>query len=195
MRRCILWLSLVVLPLLAGATVACAEPKLKAGVFEPAREAPNFSLRGSEGSELDLSTFRGNVVLLAFGFTNCPQICPTTLATLAEARQELGPLADRLKVIFVTVDPERDDLETMRSYLAAFDNSFIGGTGTPEQLARVRTEYGVTATKVDTSVAYYGMDHSSSVYLVDPAGRLRGMMPYGRQASDYAHDVKLLMSE
>lgn len=195
MKRWILWLALVGPLLLAAASSVDAEPKFKAGMFSPAREAPEFSLRGSDGSEITLHQFRGQVVLLAFGFTNCPLVCPTTLATLAQARQELGAVAERLKVIFVTVDPERDDLESMRNYLASFDHTFIGGTGTPEQLATIRTDYGVTAIKDEKSGAHYGIDHSSSVYLIDAAGKLRGMMPFGRSVEDYAHDVRLLIGE
>ena len=195
MRRWALWLSLVVLPLLAAATSADAETSFKAGVFSPARDAPDFSLRRSDGSEITLSQLRGHVVLLVFGFTNCPVICPTTLATLAQARQELGAVAEKLKVIFVTVDPERDNIEMMRNYLASFDHSFLAGTGTPDQLATIRADYGVTATKEKTGGAYYGMDHSSSVYLIDAVGKLRGMMPFGRSADDYIHDVKLLIRE
>ena len=194
MRRSVLWMSLIVLPLLAVAAPVGAEIKLKAGAFSPSREAPNFSLRGSGGSEISLSQFRGRVVLLAFGFTFCPEVCPTTLATLAQVRQELGAVGKQLQVIFVTVDPERDDVETMRNYLSAFDDSFIGGTGTPDQLANIRTNYGVTAIKVSTG-DYYGMDHSSSVYIIDAVGALRGMMPLGRPAEDYIHDVKLLLTE
>ena len=137
MRRSFLWLSLIVLPLLAAAAPVGAEVKLKAGAFSPAREAPNFSLRASDGSEISLRQFRGRVVLLAFGFTFCPEVCPTTLATLAQVRQDLGAVGKQLQVIFVTVDPERDDVETMRNYVAAFDDSFIGGTGTPDQMANV----------------------------------------------------------
>jgi protein SCO1 len=97
-------------------------------------------------------------------------------------------------VIFVTVDPERDDLEKMRNYVAAFDQSFIGGTGTPDQLANIRTNYGVTAIRVAPG-AHYGMDHSSSVYLIDAVGLLRGMMPFGRPVEDYIHDIKLMIGQ
>ena len=194
MRWSLFWLSLIVMPLLAAAAPVGADIKLKAGTFSPAREAPDFSLRGSDGSEITLSHFRGRVVLLSFGFTFCPEVCPTTLGTLAQARQDLGAAAKQLQVIFVTVDPERDDVETMRNYLAAFDDSFIGGTGTPDQLANIRANYGVAATKLKEGDDV-GFDHSSSVYLIDGVGKLRGMMPYGRQAEDYVHDVKLLLAE
>jgi protein SCO1 len=194
MRRSVLCLALIFLPLLVAAAPAGAEIRLKAGAFSPPRDAPDFSLRGSDGSEITLSQFKGRVVLLSFGFTFCPEVCPTTLGTLAQVRQDLGPVAKQVQVIFVTVDPERDDVETMRNYVTAFDDSFIGGTGTREQLASIRTNYGVTAIKVKEGDVF-GFDHSSSVYLIDALGKLRGMMPYGRQPEDFVHDIKRLLAE
>ncbi|HEY4957021.1 MAG TPA: SCO family protein [Caldimonas sp.] len=173
---------------------ASAAPALKAGVFEPPRTAPELSLRGSDGAELTLARYRGKVVLMSFGFTNCAAVCPITLATLAEARRNLGNAADAVQVIFVTVDPERDDAARMKAYLAAFDASFVGATGTPEALAAVRGNYGVTARKHITTDGYV-MDHSSSIYLIDRTGKLRALMPYGRSAGDFVHDVKLLLAQ
>ena len=186
----LLWLLILALP--AAAAPVGAETALKAGAFTPARDAPDFSLRGSDGSQFTLSQYRGHVVLLVFGFTNCPAACPTTLAMLAQVRQKLGAAARQLQVVYVTVDPERDGTDVMRSYLAVFDNSFIGGTGKPDELAKIRSNYGVTATKVKMGDSY-AMDHSTSVYLIDTAGKLRGMMPFGRPMDDYIHDVKLLI--
>jgi protein SCO1 len=164
---------------------------LKAGVFEPARQAPDFALRGSDGTELKLSRYKGKVVLLGFGFTNCADVCPVTLAVLATARKSLGEAAKDVQVVYVTVDPERDDAARMRKYLAGFDASFVGGTGTPAQLEAVRKSYGVQATRLATA----GIDHSSSVYIIDQAGKLRAMMPYGRGPGDYVHDVKMLLAK
>jgi protein SCO1 len=169
-------------------------PALKAGVFEPAHAAPEFSLRGSDGAELTLARYRGKVVALVFGFTLCPEVCPTTLSVLAQARKALGSDAARLQVVYVTVDPERDDLAGMRKYLAAFDASFVGGTATPAALAAVRKGYGVTATKVSMPAGGYAMNHSSSVYLIDREGRLRALMPYGHEAKDFVHDFQLLLA-
>ncbi|HEX5683033.1 MAG TPA: SCO family protein [Ideonella sp.] len=177
-----------------ASTLAATGQALKAGVFEPPQAAPEFSLRGSDGAELKLSRFRGKLVLLVFGFTNCPEVCPTTLATLAEARKAMGADAAAVQVVYVTVDPERDDVNRIRQYLGAFDPTFIGGTGSPEALAAVRKGYGVAAQKVTTPGGGYGMNHSSSVYLVDRAGRLRAMMPYGHGAKDFVHDLKLLLA-
>jgi len=173
---------------------AGAAPTLKAGVFEPPRTAPEFSLRGSDGAELTLSRYRGKVVLMSFGYTHCAAVCPVTLATLAEARKSLGHAADAVQVIFVTVDPERDDVARMKTYMAAFDASFVGATGTPEALAAMRRSYGVTARKQGTSDGYV-MDHSSSIYLIDRTGKLRAQMPYGHSAGDFVHDVKLLLAQ
>jgi protein SCO1/2 len=184
-----LLLSLVLLaPAFAG------DDALKAGVFTPPRTAPDFTLRGSNGSDLVFSHYRGKVVLLSFGYTSCTEVCPMTLAVLAQARKQLGAAAADLQVVYVTVDPERDSAKRMHDNLANFDSAFIGGTGTPEQLAAVRKDYGIIATKVLTPDGY-AMAHSSFVYLVDRSGRLRAMMPFGHGADDYAHDVKLLLKQ
>ena len=182
------------LPLLlaAGAAAAGEEASFRAGVFDPPRPAPDFALRGSDGSELGLARYRGKVVILAFGFTSCPDVCPTTLSVLAKARKELGADGDSLQVVYVTVDPERDDAAQMRKYLASFDPTFVGGTGSAEQLAAVREEYGIAATRNQVG-ADYAFSHSSYTYLIDREGRLRALMPYGQPAADYVHDVRLLL--
>lgn len=189
MKRRTLLLAAVPLPALA------ANDRLKAGVFEPAQLAPEFALQGSDGAALSLARFKGKLVLLVFGFTRCPEVCPTTLATLAQARRELGAGAADVQVVYVTVDPERDDVTRIRQYLAAFDPSFIGGTETPQKLAVMRKRYGVVAEKVPEPQPHaYGMNHSTSVYLIDRAGKLRAMMPYGHEAKDFVHDLKLLLA-
>jgi protein SCO1/2 len=164
---------------------------MRAGAFQPPQAAPDFALRGSDGSEVSLERYRGKVVLLTFGFTNCAAVCPTTLATLAQARKKLGEAADAVQVIYVTVDPERDDAARMRTYLAAFDPTFIGTTGAPETLAAVRRKYGVTAVKEGTG-RDYAVAHTSSIFMIDRAGRLRAMMPFGHDAADFVHDIRYL---
>jgi protein SCO1 len=183
------------LPFLLLALAASAEeaPSLRAGVFDPPRAAPEFSLRGSDDSELTLGRFRGKVVVLGFGFSSCTDVCPATLSVLAQAHRQLGAEAAGLQVLYITVDPARDDAERLRSYLAGFDPSFVGGTGSPEQLAAVRQEYGIAATRRDTD-ASYAFDHSSYTYLIDREGKLRALMPFGHTADDYAHDVRILLS-
>jgi protein SCO1 len=192
----------VVLSLLAvlALTQVCRaqdDADLSAGVFSPPRSAPDFSLNGSDGEELTLGRYRGKVVLLAFGFTNCADTCPVTLAVLAQARQELGAAGDGVQVLYITVDPERDDAERMRNYLAGFDATFIGGTGSDDRLAAVRDEYGVFATKNDDKDKEMdgSMSHSSYVYLIDRSGMLRALMPFGRETDDFVHDIRMLLHE
>jgi protein SCO1 len=186
----------MLLPLLflAAAVSAADDSTLRAGVFSPPRAAPDFSLQGSDGAELKLSRYRGKVVILAFGFTSCPDVCPTTLATLAGTRKKLGAQAHQLQVVYITVDPETDNPERMRKYLGSFDPTFVGGTGTAERLAVVRQDYGIAATRkvVGTSSTF---SHSSYTYLIDRNGSLRALMPYGQSSDDYVHDVKILLNQ
>lgn len=187
-------LLLAVPALLMSMLAIAAESRLKAGVFEPPSAAPAFSLQASSGGEQALANYRGKVVLLGFGFTTCPEVCPTTLAVLAQARKRLGAQADQVQVLYVTVDPERDNVERMRGYLRGFDPTFVGLTGTPDELSAVRARYGVTAERANVGNSY-SVAHSSSVYLIDRKGLLRAMMPYGRTPDDYVHDVRVLLNE
>lgn len=182
--------------LLAAAVVAHAgpTPSLRAGTFDPPRAAPDFTLQGSDGQALSLPRFRGKVVLLQFGFTSCANVCPATLATLAQVRRALGEQASDVQVVYITVDPERDDADRLRRYLAAFDPGFIGGTGTEETLAAVRKAYGVAAQRTGSGgTAQYG--HSSFVTLIDRQGLLRAIMPFGYGPEAYVHDVRALLSQ
>ena len=181
-------------PLAIAASAPDATPALKAGTFDPPRQAPDFTLPGSNGAPLKVSDHRGKVVLLFFGFTNCPSVCPITLATLTAAYRQLGADAARVQVIYVTVDPERDTPQRMKEYLGAFNPAFLGGSGTEEQLAAVRREYGVAAQREDKPDGTHSYGHSSFVYLIDRAGRLVALMPYGHPAEDYVHDARLLLA-
>jgi protein SCO1/2 len=179
--------------LLCVVTHATEIDALKAGVFNPAREAPDFSVRGSDGTDLTLSRYRGKVVVLGFGYTSCPNVCPVTLAVLAQAHRKLGALGSQVQVIYLTVDPERDSAERLKQYLASFDPTFVGGTGTALQMAAVRKGYGVTAEKHGTGKDY-AVAHSSFVYLITREGKLRALMPFGHKADDYVHDISMLLN-
>jgi protein SCO1/2 len=182
---------------LAGTPAAPATPAaLKAGGFDPPRMAPDFTLPGSSGAPLKLSAQRGKVVLLAFGYSHCQAVCPVTLSTLRQVKQKLGAQAGAMQVVYVTVDPKRDTAPVMQRWLSAFDAAFLGGTGTAAQLAGVRKAYGVNAEDVMGKMGPDGsMSHSSFVYLIDRKGRLRALMPFGRPAGDYVHDVRVLLAE
>jgi len=162
---------------------------LIAGVFEPPRVAPELALQGSDGKDLRLDRYRGRIVVLGFGFTSCPDVCPTTLAALAGARKKLGADAAGVQVLYVTVDPKRDDAERLRTYLERFDPTFVGGTGTPEELAAARESYGVAVGEQPGR----SFSHSSFTYLIDGEGKIRALMPYGHSSEDYAHDLRILL--
>jgi protein SCO1/2 len=187
--------------LLLGVGVVSAAPAsndsdrgpLKAGVLSPVMAAPALALAGSDGKPLDLARFRGKVVLLAFGFSNCGEVCPITLATLAGARRKLGADAASVQVVYVTVDPERDDAAQMRKFLGSFDATFVGGVGTRAQIDAAQKSYGISSTKNVNADGSYTIGHSSSIYMIDRAGGLRAVMPYGHTVDDFVHDLKILL--
>lgn len=187
--------SLLLLLLAVPRTGSAGETEFKSGVFDPPRAAPDFKLKGSNGSTLTLSQFRGKVVVVQFGFTLCPRICPVTLTNVTEAFRLLGPRSSDVQLIFVTVDPERDTPERLREFLTFFNPTFLGATGPPEQLEAVNREYGVVATKAVSADKQLGyeMHHSSSIYLIDRAGMLRVMVPFGKEPKAIVHDIDLLL--
>lgn len=160
----------------------------------PPRPAPDFTLRTAEGREFRLSQHRGAVVLLTFGHTACPDVCPTILAEFAQVKARLGAPRRQVLFVFVTVDPERDSPDRIRAYTRAFDATVIGLTGSAEQMEQVRRAYGVTARKrmVGGTAAAYLVDHSAFVYVIDADGRLRLMFPFGTSVDDMTHDITLL---
>lgn len=187
-------LACLLLPLLFALDAGAAT--LKSGVFEPPRVAPELALASASGAPFKLAAQRGKVVILEFGYTHCAAVCPATLAQLAQARKLLGDQAGALQVVFVTVDPARDDAARMRGYLAQFDHSFIGLTGSGRQVDAAMKAYGITASKLPIAgSADYGMNHSAYIYFIDRKGMLRALMPFGRPAADIAHDVRVLLQE
>jgi len=192
-RFLLAWVPAAALAASAPAPAPAAAPVLKAGVLSPAMAAPALDLAGTDGQPLGLERFRGKVVLLAFGFSNCGNVCPITLATLAGARKKLGAGAADVQVVYVTVDPERDDAAQMRKFLGSFDASFIGGVGTRAQIDAAQKNYGISSTKSVHADGGYSIGHSSSIYLIDRAGRLAAVMPYGHPVDDFVHDLKILL--
>ncbi len=172
-----------------------AEDGLRAGTFDPPREAPGFTLDGSNGNKLSLRDQRGKVVIVEFGYTYCQEVCPITLAHLTSVYKKLGDAARDVQLIYVTVDPGRDNPERLREHLAAYNPTFLGATGSPEDLQAVQKAYGVVAKQVvspNPSLGY-AVDHSSSLFLVDREGKLRGLVTFGTPVDDIVHDLQLLL--
>ena len=196
---------MMLLPVLLAAFVGLVAPVARAGedafesgVFEPPRVAPDFELDGSNGSPLVLKKLRGKVVVVAFGFTNCPRVCPVTMANLSEVFNKLGAAAaSEVQVVFITVDPDRDTPERLREFLRFFNPSFLGATGKSAQLDSVRQAYGVIATKApsENKKLGYEMHHSSSIFLIDREGKLRSLVPFGSPSRIIVHDIQLLLKK
>lgn len=176
--------------------VATKSTALKSGVFDPPRMAPDFSLPSSRDNQFTLSEQRGKLLVLGFGFSNCPNVCPMTLANLAQTYKNLGALAEQVQVVYMTVDPERDTPARLREYLTNFNSHFVGVTGSAHELAAVRQAYGIIAKKeVHKNGGNYEVHHSSYIYLIDRDGLLRALVPFGKSADDIAHDIKILLQE
>ena len=185
------------LAVLATAGVAGAG-SFRSGAFEPPRPAPDFALRSTSGAEFRLSRHRGKVVVLTFGYTNCADVCPTVLAELAQVRRRLGKAAGRVQVVYVSVDPERDTLERLDAYTQVFDKTFLGLTGSVDQLGPVWKAYGISIVRrpvAGDGPGAYLVHHTASLYLIDAAGRLRVMAPFGTPVDDVLHDVRALLAE
>ena len=180
---------------LALRPVAPDEQGLRAGTFDPPRQAPAFTLDGSNGKKVSANDYLGKVAILEFGYTYCEEVCPITLAHLTEAFRKLGTAASDVQLIYVTVDPARDNPARLREHLAYFNPAFLGATGTPDELSAVQKAYGVVARQVVSKnpALPYAMDHSSSLYLIDRQGQLRGLVPFGTPVDDIVHDLKLLL--
>jgi protein SCO1/2 len=146
------------------------------------------------GKPRTLDEFKGKVVFLFFGFTQCPDICPTTMAELAEVRRRLGADGARVQGIFVTVDPERDTPEVLKAYLEGMDPSFVGLRGTLAETEAVGREFKIFYQKVPTKGGNYTMDHTAGAYIFDPAGHLRLFVRYGMKVEELTADIKTLLS-
>jgi protein SCO1 len=188
--------KLLLAAVLSASVAVCAAsaPGFRAGVFDPPRAAPDFTLQGTNGQPLQLSHYRGKVVMLAFGYSHCQSVCPITLHTFAQALRQMGEAAAGVQVIYVTVDARRDTPLKLAQFVGSFDARILGGTGSEAQLAGVRKDYGVTATKIPDGDSYM-YDHSSSIYLIDRAGRIRALMPYGHPPEDFVNDLRILLRE
>ena len=186
-----LFLSLAML--LAG----CSEPKLFVSTdLSMVDWGKDFSLTDHNGQARRLADFRGKAVVLFFGYTQCPDVCPTTLSTMRDAMKLLGGDANRVQVLFVTVDPARDTPPLLAQYVPAFDPGFLGLYGDEKSVAAVAKDFKVFYAKQPGSTpGSYSIDHSTGSYAFDPKGKLRLLLRHGETPQNVAADLKLLLSE
>lgn len=179
------------------ALTACGEKQLK---FENTDltgldYAKGFALNDQNGKPVTLESYKGKVVVLFFGYTHCPDVCPTTMAEMAAVMKALGPQADQVQVLFVTLDPERDTRELLSQYVPAFDARFVGLYGTPEQTAATAKDFKMFYKKVPGKTAdSYTIDHLAGSYVFDKQGKIRLFLRHGQGPAPIVHDLKLLLS-
>jgi protein SCO1/2 len=182
----------------AAALAACSEkkPQFNAIDLTGADYAKDFHLPDADGRVRSLADFQGKLVALFFGYTQCPDVCPTTMAELAEAKKLLGPQGDKLQVVFVTVDPDRDTPQVLKGYMGNFDPTFVALRPSPSQLEAVAKDFKVYYKKVDGNTpTSYTMDHSAATYVYDTKGQLRLYARYGAGPQALASDFKLLLGQ
>ena len=156
--------------------------------------AKDFALTDHNGQLRTLADFKGKAVVLFFGYTQCPDVCPTTLAELAAVMKDLGPLADRVQVLFVTLDPERDTRELLAQYAPAFDKRFLGLSGDAAATKKTAKDFKVFVEKrPGATPEYYTVDHTAASFAFDPQGRVRLFLRHGQGAEPIVHDLKLLL--
>jgi len=188
--------ALAALPLLAAGLAGCApsKPAFKSIDLTGADYAQGFALADADGRQRTLKDFAGKAVVVFFGFTQCPDVCPTSLTELAEVKRLLGPQGDKLQAVFISVDPERDTPALLKAYMGNFDPTFVALRPTPEQLAQLAKDFKLYYKKVEGKTpGSYTMDHSAGSYIYDPQGRIRLYSRYGAGAETLASDIRLLL--
>lgn len=183
-----------------GATLLLAgcygeHPKFRSTDITGVEWGKSLDLTGHDGKPRSLADFRGKVIVLAFGFTHCPDICPTTLSSIARAFKALGR-PDRVQVLFITPDPERDTLPVLAKYVPAFDADFLGLRGGLDDTRKVASEFKIFFAKSRGSTpGAYSVDHSAQSFVLDARGRLRLLVTHERLQEDLTHDLRELLRE
>ncbi len=163
-------------------------------VLQSPHPAPDFELTAAHGQKVSLKDFKGKLVMLYFGYTFCPDVCPATLSELRGALNLLGRQADEVQTIMISVDPERDTPEMLAEYVTHFHPSFLGVTGTPDEIAEVATLYGIFYEAHEgTEATGYLVDHTATVMVIDQDGHLKLVFPFGEPAENIAEDLEHLL--
>lgn len=178
----------------AGLACSRTTPAFNGITFDPPEAAPALTLPRADGSTFDLKAQRGSAVLLFFGYTHCPDVCPTTLADWKRVKRQLGTDSSRVKFVFISVDPDRDTPKVAQAYVDGFDRSFIGLSGDSVQIEQAKTMFHVQSFKEDIKSANgYAVSHSSTVFAVDPRNRMRLLYQFDMPPDKVASDLKLLL--
>jgi protein SCO1 len=179
-----------------GTAAAAPKASFRAIDITGAEYARQLELPDADGKTRSLAEFKGRVVVVFFGYTQCPDVCPTTMAELSEVRRSLGAEADKLQGIFVTVDPERDTAPVLKSYVEGFNAGFVALRGSPEQIKQATREFKVFFAKVPgRTESTYTIDHTAGAYVFDPQGRIRLFSRYGTGPKAMEEDVRALLAE
>lgn len=181
---------------IAALLAACGQdaPSFKGSDITGTHLGKNLSMVDQDGRPRTLADYAGKVMVVFFGYTQCPDVCPTSLAELAQVMQALGPDASRVQVAMITVDPERDTPEVLKQYVQTFNPSFVGLTGSPEQVKQAATSFKVYYAKVPAKNGKdYSMDHSAAFYLLDAKGEARVLAGNGSDVASLTHDIKALL--
>jgi protein SCO1/2 len=192
----ILWIGIVLVALVVVVIGVwwSQQPSVNGLLHDPRTPAYDFALQSDSGQTVRLSDFRGRAVMLYFGYTFCPDVCPTTLAEIRLALQELGPLAQDVQVIMVTVDPARDTPEKLQAYLEHFGSDFLGLTGTDEALTQTVAAYDVRYTQHEgTAATGYLIDHTADVMVIDRQGNQAVTIPFGMHGPEIASDLRYVL--
>jgi protein SCO1/2 len=194
MQRRTALLSLTALATLAATGCMQSKPQFKGVDITGADYARDFALPDADGKPRSIKDFAGKVVVVFFGYTQCPDVCPTTLAEIAQAKKLLGADGDKVQGVFITVDPERDTPQVLKAYMGNFDPGFVALRGNLDQVAIVAKDFKVYYKKAEGKApGSYTMDHSAASYVYDMQGRLRLYERYGSGPQGLADDVKLLL--
>ncbi|MFT7774956.1 SCO family protein [Roseateles sp.] len=188
--------ALAALPLAACQKSAPDKPAFKGIELTGAEYARQLNLTDQDGRARSLADFKGKVLVVFFGYTQCPDVCPTTMAEVAEVKRSLGDDGDKVQGVFVTIDPERDTGQLLKAYMASFDPSFVALRGSAEQTQAAAKEFKVFYAKVPGKTPEtYTMDHTAASFIFDTEGRVRVYARYGSGAQALADDIKLLLAE
>ena len=201
MDKKLMWIGggiLALVAVVAVLSIIFAKPPSFRGTLygEPFPPAAEVELTKADGSIFRMSEQRGKIVLLFFGYTSCPDVCPTTLAEMTNVMNELGDASQNVQVVFVSVDPRRDTPEKIQEYASRFNPTFLGLSGTQEELEPIWQGYSIFRAEVDSDSAMgVIIDHTARLYLIDPEGNLRLSYAYATPVEDIVHDIELLLGK